>query len=61
MKAKELFIISLTVFLTIIAWIIADVYHIVNTEKSKNEATSIMKPINPNINLKVFDALEKKQ
>jgi hypothetical protein len=61
MKAKELFIISLTIFLTITAWIVADVYHIINTKEADEQNTSTMKPINPKIDLKVFEDLQKKQ
>jgi len=61
MKNKELFFISLTVFLTIITWIIADIYHIINTEKVKiNEHTNVQ-PISTKIDIKVFDNLEKKK
>lgn len=33
MKQKELLIISVTVFITIITWIVADIYHISTTQK----------------------------
>lgn len=33
MNQKELLIISITVFITIITWIVADIYHISSTQK----------------------------
>lgn len=60
MKTKELFIIALTIFFTIIAWIMADIFHIINTEK-KVDTSSTMQPIKANIDLKVFTQLEQKK
>lgn len=37
MNRKELFYISLTIFLTIIAWLIVDIYHAATEEKIKNK------------------------
>lgn len=61
MKQKEFLIISITVFLTIIAWLIADVYHISTTEKVKLINPKVSKPINVNINTEIFKLLEEKR
>lgn len=38
MKKKEYLVLSITVFLTVLAWLIADVYHAATEEKLKNRA-----------------------
>lgn len=60
MKQKEFLIISVTVFLTVIAWIIADIYHITSTEKVKLRDTTIAEPITISIDNHIFDVLSKK-
>jgi len=35
MKKKEILLLSIGVFLTVIAWLIADIYHAATTEKIK--------------------------
>ena len=61
MRQKELLIITITVFLTIIAWLIADVYHITTTEKVKLISPKVLKPINVNIDTQIFKVLEEKK
>jgi hypothetical protein len=61
MKQKEFFVISITVFLTVIAWLIADIYHISTTEKVKLVNPKILKPIDININPEVIKVLEEKK
>lgn len=36
MNKKELLLISICIFLTVIAWVIADIYHAATTEKIKS-------------------------
>ncbi len=60
MNQKELLILSLTVFLTIIAWIIADLYHISTTEKVKINSTIQSQPLNIHIDENLINELEKK-
>ncbi len=61
MKQKEFLIISITIFLTLIAWITADLYHIATSEKLKVKDTASAKPINVKIDVAVFDLLEQKR
>jgi hypothetical protein len=61
MKNKELFFIALTIFLTIVGWIVADVYHILNTAKVKEVNTTIVKPINVHIDPSIFTTIENKK
>jgi hypothetical protein len=60
MKKKELVLIALTVFLTIVGWIAADIYHIVNTQKVKDVNETIVKPINIHIDPTIFTTIENK-
>ncbi|MCR4329971.1 MAG: hypothetical protein NUV65_05515 [Candidatus Roizmanbacteria bacterium] len=43
LSSKELFIISLTIFITILIWIFVDVYHINKNEKYTVDYSSSMK------------------
>lgn len=61
MKTKEAFIISLTLFLTVIAWIVVDLYHVLKTKKIPSINPQYTKPISVTINSSVFKALEEKQ
>jgi hypothetical protein len=61
MKNKEVFVIALTIFLTIVGWITADIFHIVNTQKVKIENTTIVKPINIHIDPTIFTTIENKK
>lgn len=61
MKRKEFLVISITIFLTIIAWLIADIYHVSTTEKVKLINPKVLKPMNVNIDTKIFKLLEEKR
>ncbi len=61
MKQKEFLIISITVFLTVVAWIVADVYHISSTEKVKLQDVAVVEPIHISIDIGIFDILARKQ
>lgn len=60
MNRKEFLVISIGIFLTIVAWIIIDIYHI----KSSEQKTTDFKPTtltNYEINKKILDlVIEKK-
>ncbi|HLC94432.1 MAG TPA: hypothetical protein VJH96_02600 [Patescibacteria group bacterium] len=60
MKNKEFFLIALTIFLTIIAWIIADIYYILNTKKTTVVDPQLANPIQVTLDTAIFDVLEKK-
>lgn len=61
MKQRELFIISITVFLTIVAWIIADLFHIATTQKVQFSVKEASQPLDITIDAQVFEALESKR
>jgi hypothetical protein len=61
MRQKEFFIISLTIFFTVIAWMIADIYHIAKMEKIKLKSSEVIKLINFNIAPQIFKTLKEKQ
>ena len=59
MNQKELFFISLTVFLTIVAWMLLDVYR---AQTSTTEMPTISaEPMNYKIDTWVFDQLKQKK
>ncbi|HLD26918.1 MAG TPA: hypothetical protein VJB63_03110 [Patescibacteria group bacterium] len=61
MKNKEALIISLTLFLTVVAWIAIDIYHVVYTPKIKPIDTQYTNPINISIDQSLFQILEEKR
>lgn len=62
MKQRELLILSIVVFLTIISWLVVDIANInrSNDPLSKKEM-SIPKEIKMNIDKSVFDSLSQKE
>lgn len=60
MNQKEWLLITIGVFLTIIAWLVADVYHISKTKQVKAKF-NLVKPIRVKIDNKIFKQLEKKE
>lgn len=61
MNQKELLIVSITVFLTIVAWIFADLYHVANTNKVVVQDRRYLKEINILIDKKLLDTLQTKK
>lgn len=59
MNKKELFMISICIFFTVIAWLVADIYHAATQEKIK---TKIELPQNQkyNINSKILLQIKDK-
>lgn len=60
MNKKELFILSIGVFFTVIAWLLADIYHVSSQEKIKIKVT-LPKVQNYEIKKEVFLQLKEKQ
>lgn len=58
MNQKELFFISLTVFLTIIAWVVFELYGIKQTTPTDAQIDSVV--VNYTIDTKVFEILKNK-
>jgi len=58
MNKKEFFLISLTVFLIVIAWLVADIYHVSQQEKIKSPQLPVIK--NYNLDSMILDQLSKK-
>ena len=61
MNQKEVFIISVTLFLTIVTWIVADLYHIKTTEKIKLGNVIESTLITTHIDEKLVQLLENKK
>ncbi|MGB4965594.1 MAG: hypothetical protein WBO77_00590 [Microgenomates group bacterium] len=60
MRQKELLIISVTVFITIITWIIADIYHISTTQKIAPVETPAATMKTATIDTSILDVLQSK-
>jgi len=58
MNKKEFFLISLTVFLIVLAWLVADIYHVSQQEKIKTPQLPVIK--NYNLDSRILDQLGKK-
>lgn len=60
MNQKELLIISVTVFITIITWIVADIYHISTTAKITPVESATVNVTNTPIDTTILDTLQTK-
>ncbi|MBP9816219.1 hypothetical protein KBD09_03235 [Candidatus Woesebacteria bacterium] len=60
MSQKELLIITVTIFLTIIGWIIADLVHVAHTQKVEEINVRFSQPITTTFDKKILDDLEKR-
>ncbi len=60
MNKKELFILSITVFLTVIAWTVADILH-TTTRELDTEVKSLQKIRSYQLDKSIFDIIESKQ
>ncbi|CAN5172793.1 hypothetical protein BH09PAT2_BH09PAT2_00660 [soil metagenome] len=58
MNQKELFFISTSVFLTIIAWVVFELYGIQNTTPTQQQIDSVT--LNYTIDTKIFETLRNK-
>ncbi len=58
MNQKEVFIISVTVFLTVLAWIASDLLHVSRTIKLPDNDPQLRKPITVELKTSLFDELE---
>lgn len=61
MSQKELLIITITIFLTIVGWIAADLVHVAQTQKVEEINARFSRPIDIEINKDVITELEKRQ
>lgn len=60
MRQKELLIISVTVFITVITWIIADIYHISTTQKIAPVEMPATTTKTTTIDTSILDVLQSK-
>lgn len=61
MNQKELLIISITIFVTISVWIIADLFHLSQTRQVKAAYPEFTKPLQLDLDSGVIEKLEEKQ
>lgn len=60
MNQKEVLIISITIFLTVIGWIAADLIHVSQTEQLPDNDPRFARPIEVEIDMSVIDELESR-
>lgn len=60
MNQKEILIISLTIFLTVMGWVAADLVHVSQTEQLPDNDPRFAQPIDVDIDIEVFDILEQR-
>ncbi len=60
MRKKELLMISIAIFLTVIAWLVADIYHAATAEKIK-EQVPILKIKNYDMGMSILEELRNKK
>ncbi|KXK12041.1 MAG: hypothetical protein UZ22_OP11002000158 [Microgenomates bacterium OLB23] len=60
MSQKELLIITVTIFLTIVGWIVADLVHVSQTQKIEEINARFSKPIKTTVDKKNFHRIRKK-
>lgn len=60
MNRKELLYISIAIFLTVIAWLVADIYHVA-TEAKVNEVVPILHIKNYDMGRSIIDTLKDKK
>lgn len=61
MNQKETLIISVTIFLTILTWIMGDLFHVANTEKVKVKDRRYLSEIRITLDKQVLEKLGQKQ
>lgn len=60
MNQKEVLIISITVFITVVAWIVSDLVHVSETIRLPENEPHFREPINVHVDLKLIDELESR-
>lgn len=61
MNQKEILIISITIFLTVMGWIAADLLHVAHTEQLPDNDVRFSKPITVDIDMEIIDELEARK
>ena len=61
MNQKELLIISVTVFLTVVGWILADLNHVATTKRVSEANPKFALPIESSVQKEIFIILQNKQ
>lgn len=61
MKQRELLIISIIIFLTVVAWIIADLVHVSSLTQVKIENPQLTSKISVTVDTEIIDSLSSRQ
>ncbi|OGK16258.1 hypothetical protein A3H80_02680 [Candidatus Roizmanbacteria bacterium RIFCSPLOWO2_02_FULL_37_19] len=61
MNKKELLLISITIFFTVVGWIVADLHHVASTQQVKEINPRFSREIKVDLRPEVIDKLEQKK
>lgn len=61
MKSKDLLIVSLFTFITVVIWIAADAWHAYITSTITASLQQTIKPLSPKLDYSVIDSLKSRQ
>ena len=61
MQHKEILVIAVTLFLTVVGWVVADLYHVSTTQQVTEVDPRFAQPLNIKVPVGVFETIEKKQ
>lgn len=61
MNQKELLIISIMIFLTVIGWITADLHHVSQTQKITEINQRFSRPFRVKVDKEIFTTLERRR
>jgi hypothetical protein len=61
MQHREILIIAVTLFLTVVGWVVSDLYHVSVTQQVSEVDPRFAQPLDIRVPVEIFDTIEKKQ
>lgn len=61
MKSKDLLILSILTFVTVVIWVLADAWHAYVTSTITASLQQTIKPLTPKLDINVIESLKKRQ
>lgn len=60
-RGKDIFILSLLTFITVVAWVLFDIHHANTTNTIKPPIKKLLKPLSPNLDVDLIRELKESQ
>ncbi len=60
MQHREILVIAVTLFLTVLGWVVADLYHVSVTKQVTEVDQRFSQPLTVKVPVEIFDTIEKK-